>query len=106
MLVVLGPALVLMDAAWFMFSFMVGVPGAFLRGKLELFREFVSVNKKRRAFLGKKVVEDARLLGAPPLTLTPTAQARPAVRGLSWLLDASLRLYWRVVRGLLPGARD
>lgn len=100
-LLVLAPGIVLLDLAWFVFSLGMGRAGAFVRGKLEIPARLGAVRQKRRALRGRKRLTDRDLLGAPPLTLTPTAQEKPLVRTLTSALDHVLRLYWRLVRWLI-----
>jgi len=100
-LLVLLPGLILMDLAWLAFSVLGGHPGAFIRGKVEVLIALPSIRKKRRRIVGRKVVRDAQLCGAPPLTLTATARAQPLVSGLSHALDGMLRILWNLSRGLL-----
>lgn len=100
-LLVLWPALLLLDAAWFVFAILAGTPLAFLRGKAEILPRLRGILAKRRSFLPRKRIPDRVLLGAPPLTLTETALAQPMVRRLSRLLDGSLRILWLAGRGFL-----
>ena len=101
-LIVLGPALLLMDLAWLAFSLLAGRPDAWLRGKAGVLKALPSTLAKRRAFAGRKVLRDRHVLGAPPLTFTGAARRQPLTLALGRILDGVLRYLWHCSRGLLP----
>ena len=101
-LLLLWPGILLLDAAWLVFSCLAGHPLAFVRGKIEILPRLPAVLRKRRAFLGRKVLSDREVLAAPPLTLTPAARRRPLTCTLTRFLDLALRQLLSLVRGVLP----
>jgi hypothetical protein len=100
-LVVLFPALLLFDLAWFAFATLSRHPLAFITGKLALIPRIPAILEKRRNFLPRKRLRDRDLLSAPPLTFTESALAQPLARRLTSLLDWMLQLFWSVLRGAL-----
>ena len=100
-LFVLAPGILLLDAAFFAFALRAGHPLAFLRGRLEVIRLLPAAIRRRRGLVARKRLSDRALLGAPALTITPSARRLAPARRLQALLEAALRGWWRIAGGLV-----
>ena len=97
---ILLPGLAIYEAAWLGFALVTGHLPAYLRGKWRASALLLRSVGRRRGH-PPKVVPDRELLGAPPMTFTPTALAQPMAGRAATLLDGWLRMWWTVLRGAL-----
>lgn len=95
------PGLAVYELAWLVFVVKSGHLGVHLRGKWVFLRDLPTALRKRRRIQAARRTPDRDLLVGGPLTLSPQLVAKPVAARLAGVLDASLRLWWAIVRPLV-----
>ncbi len=88
---------------WLAFSIRRGVFLAYLKGRLDLLRLLPRALRLRRRLGSHRVVGDRELLIADDLTFSPVITRRALEARLETGINGTLRVLWRIVRGLVPG---
>lgn len=101
-LFLLTPALLVMEAAWFLFSLREGAALSYIAGKADVLRRLRGAFDRQRSLQRSRGPDDRILLRAPPLTLTRAALRRPLARSLARVLDFTLAAATHPVRGVVP----
>ena len=87
---------------WALFALKRGVFGAYLRGRWELLGLIPRALAQRRRLRGQRRVGDRQLLLDDDLTFSPVIDRSRLEAGLERLLSGTLRIWWRLVRWLVP----
>lgn len=95
------PGIVAYELLWIAFAATKGLLGAWWRGKRELLAELPALFRQRRELAAARVVGDAVLLQARPLTHAPMVRRGLAARVAEPALDLFLRGWWAVMRPFL-----
>lgn len=100
-LLLAAPGLLVYEAFWFAFAVSRGRFGSWCAGTWAFVRTLPHVLARRRALAARRSVGDRELLQGGPLTLSPQLAATGRAPFGARLLDALLRGWWSLVRGLV-----
>jgi len=95
------PGILAYELVWLLFALRQGLLGAWWKGKRELLRELPALLRQRKELARARVVGDATLLRAQPLTHAPMVRRGRAARLGEALLDGWLRGWFAVMRPFL-----
>lgn len=99
-LLVAAPGILLYELVWLVFTVKAGHLRAGLRGKLAFLREWPALRPLRREAQARRSVPDRALLVGGPLTFSPSLVEKRWARGAARTIDALLRAWWGLVRGI------
>jgi GT2 family glycosyltransferase len=100
-LLLAAPGLLVYELFWFAFAVSRGGFGAWCAGTWACVRALPHVRARRRQLAARRTVGDRALLRGGPLTLSPQLAASDRAPLMARLLDALLRGWWGLVRGLV-----
>ncbi len=99
-LIVAGPGLLLYELVWALFCLASGGFGGWVAGKVDFTRKIPATLRERQRVQDTRRLRDRDLLVGGPLTISGQLRDRGGrAAALRWL-DASLRLWWKLVRTL------
>lgn len=100
-LLLAAPGLAVYELFWFAFALSRGRLGSWCAGTWAFLRALPHVLARRRQLAARRAVGDRALLRGGPLTLSPQLAAAGRAPLGARLLDALLRGWWSLVRGLV-----
>lgn len=92
------PGIALFELVWLAFAIQQGCGRSYFKGKWDAVCLLPRLRSVRREIQRARVLRDRELLGSRPLTFTPLIQRGALARLVERFLNASLALWWWLVR--------
>ena len=100
-LILTAPALLLYELTLMVFALLKGIFPQYVKGNLEVIKNFRSLMKKRAIIQGSRKVQDSELLTSGPVTVSEQMVDNKILQLGTVLMSGVFNLYWKIVYRLI-----